>query len=169
MFGLVAYLVSVLTMKSIWLRRYFMGVPTIMIEHGKLMEQNMKKLKFDVNDLLEECRSAGYFDLSEIEYAIMEANGKLSILPTGENKPITVKDMSLKPQPQGLCANVVIDGKVMKENLKAIQKSEKWLRQQLKVQGYNDITGILLATVDIHEKLVVYDKNVQTKAVEMLE
>ena len=80
-FGFVAYFVSILTMKSIHLRRYFMGVPTILIQDGKLLEKNMKKIKYDMNDLLEQCRINGYFDLSEIKYALMEANGTLSILP----------------------------------------------------------------------------------------
>ena len=74
-FGVVAYLVSILTMKSIHLRRYFMGTPTLLIQDGKLLEKNMKKVKYDMNDLLEQCRINGYFDISEIKYALMEANG----------------------------------------------------------------------------------------------
>ncbi|MBQ6817361.1 MAG: DUF421 domain-containing protein, partial [Bacilli bacterium] len=89
-FGVVAYLISIWTMKSINIRRFFMGVPTPLIQNGKLMEKNLKRVKFDINDLLEECRSNGYFDISEIEYAIMEANGTLSILPKGDYKPVTV-------------------------------------------------------------------------------
>ena len=90
-FGVVAYIVSILTMKSIYLRRFFMGVPTILIEHGKLLVNGMRKVKFDLNDLLEECRINGYFDISEIEYAIMETNGTVSILPKGDYKSVTMK------------------------------------------------------------------------------
>ena len=92
-FGLVAYLVSVFTMKSISLRRFFIGTPTVLIQEGKILMKGLKQVKFDVNDLLEECRGNGYFDISQIEYALMEANGKLSILPKGENLPVTIKDM----------------------------------------------------------------------------
>lgn len=168
-FGLVAYGVSILTMKSIHLRRFFMGVPTILIEHGKLLIDGMRKVKFDLNDLLEECRINGYFDISEIEYAIMETNGTVSILPKGDYKPVTMKDMNLKSTKQGLCANVIIDTKIMKNNLRNINKDEAWLRQQLKVQGYQTLENILLATVDNNEKVVVYEKNQGLNPTDVLE
>lgn len=168
-FGLVAYLVTILTMKSIHLRRFFMGVPTILIEHGKLSEKGLKKVKFNINDLLEECREAGYFDISEIEYAIMETNGQVSILPKGESKPLNIKDMNLKPQKQGLCSNVIIDGKIMKKNLQNIHKDEKWLHQELKIKGYQSLEKILLATVDINEKIVIYEKNRELNSTDVLE
>ena len=84
-FGLIAFSVSIITMKSITLRRFFMGTPTILIQKGKILEKNLKKVKFDVNDLLEECRSNNYFDLKEIEYALMESKGTVSILPKDES------------------------------------------------------------------------------------
>lgn len=167
-FGLVAYLISIWTMKSILIRRFFMGTPTLLIQNGKLMEKNLKKVKFDINDLLEECRSNGYFDIYEIEYAIMEANGTLSILPKGEYKPLTVKDMKIKPKKQGLCANVIIDGKIMYNNLEHIHKTEKWLLKELKVRG-QELDDILLATVDIDEKLVLYGRNNQEQPFDVLE
>ena len=159
LFGVIAYLISYLSMKSIVLRRFFMGVPTIMIQHGKLLEKNMRKVKFDINDLIEECRSAGYFNLEDIEYAVLEVDGMLSILPKVGKRPVTVGDMQLKVPKEGLCANVIIDGKIMKHNLDNINKNQEWLIKQLKVMGYTDIRQILLATVDIHEKVVVYEKN----------
>ena len=73
LFGLFAYLISWLTMKSIVLRRFFMGTPTILIQDGKILESNLRKMKFDINDMLEEIRSAGYFDLSQVEYASLES------------------------------------------------------------------------------------------------
>lgn len=168
-FGLVAYLVSILTMKSIHLRRFFMGVPTILIEHGKLLIDGMRKVKFDLNDLLEECRIKGYFDISEIEYAIMETNGTVSILPKGDYKPVTMKDMNLKAGKQGLCANVILDGKIMKNNLKNINKDEKWLLKELKIKGYKELDQILLGTVDINEKLIIYEKNKGLNPTDVLE
>ena len=135
-----------------------MGVPTPLIQDGKIIEKNLKKVKFDVNDLLEECRSKNYFDINEIECALMESKGTLSILPKGEYKPITIKDMNIKPTKQGLVANVIIDKKIMKENLKNMNKDEKWLKQQLKEKGYK-LEDILLGTLDINEKLTIYKIN----------
>lgn len=168
-FGVIAYGVSILTMKSIYVRRFFMGTPTILIQDGKLLEKGMRKVKFDVNDLLEQCRGSGYFDLDEIEYAVMEANGELSILPKVEHRPVTLKDMKMNAAKASLCANIVIDSKVMKENLETMGKDEKWLRQQLKVKGYQDLENILLVTLDENNKLFVYEKNMETKAKNVLE
>lgn len=168
-FGLVAFLVSYFTMKSIVLRRFFIGTPTVLIQNGKILMNNLKKSKLDINDMLEECRVGGYFDISQIEYALMEANGRLSILPKGEYLPVTINDMKLKPQKQGLCANVLIDGKVMKRNLKIAGKDESWLEKELKVKGYKDLNNILLATLDNNEKLIIYEKNEDAQSFNVLE
>lgn len=167
-FGLIAFTVSIITMKSIILRRFFMGPPTILIQKGKILEKNLKKVKFDVNDLLEECRSKNYFDLNEIEYALMESKGTLSIMPKEEYKPPTKKDMNIKSKQKGLVANVIIDKKIMKNNLKNMNKTESWLLQQLKEKGYK-IENILLTTLDIDEKLTVYEKNEKEKPHNILE
>lgn len=169
LFGLFAYLVSYLTMKSIMLRRFFMGTPTVIIQNGKILEKNLRKVKFDINDMLEEIRGQGYFDLSQVECAVMEANGKFSILPKPEYRPLTPKDMNLKVDKEGLCANIIIDSKIMHNNLKNFNKDENWLNKQLKVLGYSDLSKILLATLDINEKIVVYEKNNDLKSKDVLE
>lgn len=167
-FGLVALLISIVTMKSIMLRRFFMGTPTMLIQNGKLVYKNLKKVKFDINDLLEECRNNGYFDISKIEYALMEANGKVSILPKAENTPVTPKDMKLKVDKASICANVIIDGKYMLNNLEGMQKDKEWLDKELKVKGAK-LENILLATLDMNEKLVIYEKNNNEKIINVLE
>lgn len=169
LFGLFAYLISYLTMKSIVLRRFFMGTPTVIIQDGKILEHNLKKVKFDINDMLEEIRGAGYFDLSQVQYALMEANGKLSVLPKPEYRPLTPKDMKIKVEKEGLCSNVIIDGKIMHNNLKNINQDEMWLNKTLKVKGYSDLTKILLATVDINEKITIYERNYNIESKDVLE
>ena len=167
-FAILAYIVAIITMKSIILRRFFIGVPTIIIQNGKIIRENMKKVKMDINDLLEQCRQNNYFDISEVEYAIVEVNGKISFLPKGENKPLTIKDMNLKIEKQGLCANVIIDGKIMTNNLINMNKDEKWLEKELKIKGYS-INSILLATLDMNEKIVIYPKVNNEKICDVLE
>lgn len=146
-----------------------MGTPTILIQKGKILEKNLKKVKFDVNDLLEECRSKNYFDLKQIEYAVMESKGTLSILPKDEYKQVTKKDMKLQIKKQELVANVIIDKNIMINNLKNMNKDEEWLKHQLKEKGYNDTENILLATLDIDEKLTIYEKNNEEKVLNVLE
>lgn len=167
-FGLIAYLVSILTMKSIVLRRFFMGTPTIVIQDGKLVKKNMKKIKLDINDLLEECRLKGYFDISMIEYAIMEVNGEMSFLPKSEYRELTPKDMNIKVPKESLVGNIIIDGNIMYNNLYMLNKDEKWLMKKLKEQGYNDIEDILLCTLDNNEKVTIY-KNNNIKVLDILE
>ena len=156
-------------MKSIILRRFFIGTPTVLIQNGKILINSLKKTKLDINDLLEQCRVSGYFDISQIECALLEANGQLSILPKGEYLPVTISDMKLKPQNQGLCANVIIDGKIMFKNLKMIGKNETWLKKELKVKGYKELNDILLVTIDNNEKILVYEKNSNIDAINILE
>ena len=168
LFGLIASIVSFLTMKSIILRRFFTGEPIIIIQDGKFIYKNLKKAKIDLNDFLESARISGYFDISEIKYALMEANGKISFLKKEENNLVTLKDLKLKASKKGLCANVIIDGKVMKQNLKLINKNETWLKNNLKDKGYKTYENILLATIDINNKITIYEKE-NDKSLDVLE
>ena len=168
-FGLIACIVAKITMKSIFLRRKLTGVPTLVFQNGKFIKENLKKTKYDINDFLEECRTNGYFDVSEIEYALVEANGKISILPKSENKPLTPKDMQIKMPKSSLCANVIIDGKLLPNNLENMGKDKKWLDKELKVKGYKNYENILLATLDMQDKLVVYEQKGPIQILDVLE
>ena len=168
-YALVSYFITILTMKSIIARRYIIGSPTIIIQNGKILFNNLKKAKMDVSDLLEQARANGYFDLSKIEYSLMESDGKLSFLPKSKYVPVTPNDMKLKIDYKGLCSNLVIDGNIMENNLKNINKDKKWLLTRLKNMGYENIDNILLVICDSKEKLTVYEKNIDVEAIEILE
>ena len=168
-FGLFAYLISLLTMKSIRIRRFFIGVPTVIIQNGKIIEKAMKHVMIDINDLLEQCRINGYYDLTQIEYAIMEANGKISIVPKSEYKPLTPNDMKKKVAQEDLQANVIIDGVIMQNNLENMNKSINWLEKELKVKGYKEYDDIILAILDKNDKLTIFDKNNNIKVHNVLE
>ena len=126
-------------------------------------------MMIDINDFLQTCRISGYFDVSNIKYALMEANGKISFLPKEDYAPVINKDMKLNASKQGLCANVVIDGKILYNNLKLINKDVKWLNNQLKVNGYKDLNDILLVTVDINDKVTIFNKRLVDKVDTFLE
>lgn len=168
-FGIIAYLISLVTMKSIRLRRFFIGVPTIIIQNGKIIEKAMHHVMIDINDLLEQCRINGYYDLTQIEYAIMEANGKISIMPKADYRPLTPNDMNLKVQKEELQANVIIDGVIMQNNLENMNKSIDWLEKELKAKGYKEYNDIILAILDNNDKLTVFDKNNNIKVHNVLE
>ena len=169
LYGFIAYLISILVMKSIKARRIFNGVPTVLVENGKIIESGLKKSKIDVNEFLSEARIAGYFDLNEINYAIMEINGSISFLPKEKEKPATKKDVKVKCDESSLNCNVIIDGKFMINNFKAISNDKKWLDHELKVLGYNSYDDILLATIDNNYQVRVYNKNVKPEKNTILE
>lgn len=158
-FGIISYLVSLWSLKSMRMRRFFLGKPTMLIQEGHIIRKNLKKVRMNVNELLQQCRTNGNFDLNEIEYAIMESNGQISILPKAIEKPVTPKDMQLKVDKSYMCADVIIDGKIIINNLLNMNKDKAWLLKELKVKGYNDCSGILLATLDPYEKLTIYEDN----------
>lgn len=167
-YAVFAYLITLLTNKSIIARRLLIGCPTVLIEDGKLNYKALKKSKLDLNDFLQEARIQGYFNLSEIEFAIMEANGQVSFLPRSNAQPVKRKDIKLKTSYEGLCCNAIIDGKIMINNLKEIGKNEEWLLTRLKNNHYKDINSLALVILDSKEKMTVYEKNIN-KEVRVLE
>ena len=160
-YGFISYIISFVSIKSILARRFFIGVPTVLVGKGKIIESGLKKSKIDVNDLLMEARENGYFNLDEIDYALMEVNGNISFLPKEKEKPVTKKDIKIKCSNEGLTVNAIIDSKYMANNMKAINKDKEWLDHELKVNGYDNYDNILLATIDNNYKVTIYEKNVK--------
>lgn len=155
-YGLIAWLISIITNKSIKARRFFTGHTFLLIDKGKILEENLSTVKYDVNDLLSEARNAGYFNIADIEYALLETNGKISFLPKADKQPPTLGDMGIQKQQDGLCANVIIDGVIMKENLHSVGLDEAWLRNEMERQNAGKVQDIILATVDNQNALSVY-------------
>ena len=160
-YGFISYIISFVSIKSILARRFFIGVPTVLVEKGKIIESGLKKSKIDVNDLLMKARENGYFNLDEIDYALMEVNGNISFLPKEKEKPVTKKDIKIKCSNEELTVNAIIDSKYMANNMKAINKDKEWLDHELKVNGYDNYDNILLATIDNNYKVTIYEKNVK--------
>lgn len=156
----VSIFFSWITTKNIKAREVLTGTPHILIFHGKIIEENLKKVHFDVNDLLTQCRIAGYFDVSKIEFAIMETTGNVSFMLKSEENPVTNKDMNKQIEQEELMANVIIDGKIMEENLKSIGKDKFWLVNKVNEQDM-DIKDILLGIANLNNDLYLYKKNVE--------
>ncbi len=158
-YGLATLLISYSTCKSILLRRIFVGHPVILYHDGKLYKKNLLKTKLDLNEFLSLCRVSGYFDLKDIHTAILESNGKLSVLPVVKNRPVTPEDLNLSPTQDNILANVIIDGHIMKDNLKATGKNEKWVEKQLSNQKVQSIKDVYLGAYDSeNDRLDIYVK-----------
>lgn len=120
--------------------------------------KNLSKPKIDINEFLVQCRMSGYFDLANIETAILEPNGQISFLPVAAMRPIIGKDLNLSPTQEHLVANVIIDGNIMPKNLEYTGHNEDWLYKQLNAQDITSLTDVLLATCDSNNTLRVYKK-----------
>lgn len=167
-YALAAVFLSWLTSKSIKARRLVEGAPLVLLNDGELYRENLKKAKIDVTEFLVQCRTNGYFDISKLEVAVLEGNGKISFLPKATDRPVTPSDMQLSPEQDFMVANVILDGRIMKENLKHTGKDEKWLQNQIKGQGAKKAEDVLLATCDASGKVTVYLKEHQKEAVDVL-
>lgn len=162
-YALAALLLSWLGSKSIKARRLIEGKPLVLLSNGELYRENLKRAKIDVTEFLVQCRVNGYFDVSKIEMAILEGNGKISFLPKASDRPVTPSDMNLYPEQDYMVANVILDGKIMEKNLKHTGNDEKWLRNQIKGQGASQVEDVLLATCDSSNQVTVFLKSNRKK------
>ena len=124
-------IISILNMKSMRIREIICGKPRILIYRGKIDEQALKKEKITINELQEKLRQRDVFTLGDVEYAILETSGDISIIQKPEKRNITPEDFNINPEYEGIPYDLVIDGKVMEKNLKIIGKNMKWLKDEL--------------------------------------
>lgn len=168
-YGLVSVAISYTTCKSIKFRRFMEGESMILFHNDCINQRNLLKAKIDVDEFLTQCRVSGYFSLNEIHTAILEPNGKLSILPKVSNRPVTPNDLNLNPTQELPAFNIVIDGKVLKGNLKATGNNEAWLQKKLQENKIKDISQVILATCDKDNNFSYYLKQNKLETRDMFE
>lgn len=151
---------SFLPTKIGFLKKMLDSPPSIIIKHGKIDRREMVRMRMSLEDLLCELHLAGYTSPTEIDYAILESNGKLAFFPIYAEKPLTKGDFSAgKPLPeQSLAHPLIIDGKIMKYAMKNAQKSEEWLFSKLKKSNIKEIGEVFLMTVDDTDKTEIITK-----------
>ena len=156
-YGLASLLLNLLAHKIPRTRKYINGTPTILMNDGNLYRKNLKKAKLDLSEFMLLCREQGYFDLDEIQTAIFEHNGKLSILPKAANRPATPDDLKITAKAMHIGVEVIMDGRVMGENLSRMGRDVNWLTKQLNIQGCKDAKEIFLGIYRPEEdKLTLY-------------
>lgn len=153
--ALLGYLFQIFTVKWRFVSKMITGDPKIVIVDGLILENTLKRMNYTAYDLVQLLRNKDVFDLKEVEYAILEPNGQLSVLKKSEYKNLTPKDMKIKTQPSKLSLDVIYDGIIIEENLKRLNKERKWLLGQLKVQGIQDISEVFFATLDTNGSLYI--------------
>lgn len=158
-YGLTTAFLAYITSKNLKLRQFISGEPYILLNNGELYEENFKKGHVDLSEFLVQCRINGYFDLSQLQAAILEENGKISFLPRAEQRPATPSDLNLKPQSESILPTYIMDGHILQENLQHSGKDETWLLRQLEAHGCSDVREVFLATGNQENQLNVYLKN----------
>ena len=158
-YGLISVLISLVTSKSVKMRRLFFGRSVILMQNGKLYRENRKRAHLDLNEFLMQCRSNGYFDISAINTAVLEPSGKISILPFSAKRPVTPEDLKTVPETEGIFYNVIMEGSVLRKNLADAGRDENWLNNELKVQGIKRAEDVFLASLDSAGKLNVFPYN----------
>ena len=157
-YTVLMYLMSLVCSKSIKARKIINGESYLLYQNGKLIEKNFKKSKLDINEFLTQCRINGYFNLADLDTAILETNGNVSFIPISTKRPVIPEDFELSPVQEKPVFNVIIDGQIVYDNLKATGNDITWLHKNLKNQKENDISKIFLATCDTDNNLSVFAK-----------
>lgn len=156
-YGAVSYILNIVTNKSTRAGKFINGSPVILMNNQKLYRKNLKKAKLDLYEFLMMCRELGYFDLSDIQTAVFERNGKLTVLPVSTARPVTPEDLNMIPETDTIKTEVIMDGRIIEENLKKIGLNVTWLEKQLKSQGYRNAKEIFLGLCDINNQLSLYE------------
>lgn len=148
-FFALAFAVAIIGRKCTFLKRVLKGKPATLIYDGKIDYKQLKKSNIDVNDLLSMLREKGYFDISDVAYAVFEPSGELSVMPTGAQKPLVMQDFDKEKIEKAELANVLIaDGTVSHSGLSEIDKDEAWLFNRLRIGDKSDLDNIILAVYD---------------------
>ncbi len=155
-YGSITVILSIATNKMPGIRKFVNGTPTIIMNNGKLYRKNMKKAKLDLSEFMVLCRQEGYFNLCDIQTAIFEYNGRLTILPVSTKRPVNPEDMKLTPQPEHISTEVIMDGRILDENLKRMKLDKAWLNKRLNEQGFKSAKEVFLGLCDKKQQLFLY-------------
>lgn len=145
LWGLILYLLEIITQKFKGSRFILEGKPALVIHEGKLIYEEMRKNKIDIGELQQLLRMKDVFAIQEVEYAILETNGEISILKKSAFQTPTKKDLNVMPTEPQIAMTVISDGEMIKDNLTEVNLSEEWLLKELKRQHFNDVKDVFYA------------------------
>ena len=147
-------LLSYISMKSERARGLISGKPSILIERGTIIEDELRRIRYNINDLLEQLRLKNFSNVEDVSYAILETSGQLSVIPKEEKMPVTLKDMNLKAKTQHLPVTVIIDGRIISDNLYKIGLSNNWLADQLRKNSIKSSEDVFFAYLNPERKFI---------------
>lgn len=147
-YGLIAWLIHLAACKGMRARLLISGRALPLMEHGVIHKKELARCAIDLNEFLGQCHIAGFFDLNEIESAVLETNGQISFLPKAQSRPVTPADMAIRTDPVSAWTDLILDGHLLPENLKKMGKDMAWLNEQLSRQGIGQASAAFYAACD---------------------
>ncbi|MDA8097305.1 MAG: DUF421 domain-containing protein [Desulforudis sp.] len=154
-FGGLTIFTEWLTMKNRAVRKLFEDVPTVVIYNGKLLENNMRKMRYHVDDLMMQLRAKNVFDIHDVEFAVSEPNGELSVLLKSPKRPVTCEDLQIPTQYEGMPHTIVSDGEIIDKHLTDTELNRAWLYGELERRGIKDVKDVMYASLDTQGNLYV--------------
>jgi len=151
--------VSYTLMKSPRLKSWVHGTPTVVIENSHIVERNLLALRYNLSDLLAQLREKGYTNVADVEFALLENSGRLTVFPKSQMRPLQPRDLGIHTDYEGPSIVVVMDGNVQENSLKRVGLDRRWLEKELAKAGISDIKHVLLATLDSQGELFIDRKD----------
>ncbi|NLW08021.1 MAG: DUF421 domain-containing protein [Clostridia bacterium] len=142
LFAVFTYIAGYVVMVNRPARKLIAGEATVVVHNGKILEDNMKKMHYNLDELSMQLRQKGIFDIADVEYAILETDGVLSVLPKSQKRPLTPADLKLPTSYEGIPVELIMDGEIIFQNLEQVRLDEQWLLQQLQAQGVQDVSQV---------------------------
>ncbi len=154
-FALLTFIMGYISLHSRPARKLIAGEATVVIQNGKVLEDNMKKMRYNLDELLMQLREKNVFNIAQVEYALLEPNGNLAVLLKSQHRPLTPNDLQIPTQYEGISTEVIQDGKVIYPNLAQLGLNIQWLQQELAKRGVTDLQQVVLASLDTQGQLYV--------------
>jgi uncharacterized membrane protein YcaP (DUF421 family) len=154
---------SYLSLKSHTIRGIVDGAPSIVIANGKIVEKELRKQRYNVSDLLGQLREKDVPNIADVQYAVLETSGELSVVLKGDRRPVTPADLGLPSRYEGMPTPLIFDGHIHFKNLRGLQLDEEWLLSEIRKQGVEQISDVLFASLDTQGSLYVSEKEPKKK------
>jgi uncharacterized membrane protein YcaP (DUF421 family) len=141
-------LVGWLAMRFQGIRHLLEGEPTVLIQNGKILEDNMRRIRYNQDQLNSQLRMSGIFDVSHVEFAVLEPGGRVSVLPKSQHRPVTPADLGVSTKYEGMTIELIMDGKIVDKNLQENGLDRVWLQERLTERGIQDTSLVHFAVLN---------------------
>ncbi len=140
--------VAWVSLRSHRFRHWVEGEPSVLIEHGRILDNEMRKTRYSMHDLLMQMREQGVANVADVELAVLETSGQLSVFPRPEARPLTAADLGIPAREDGIPLPLIVDGNVVSKTLTILARDEAWLAEEIQRLGYGNIRDVFFATID---------------------